>query len=1534
MRMNIFLRSGILLFFSLWLFGAKAEAQITAAFTYTPASGCSPQVVSFTNTSTGSYTSSSWNFGNSATSVLTNPSTSYTSPGTYTVTLTVSGSSGSKTVTHSVIIYPAPTVSLAFTPSIGCDPLTVNFTPTVTAGTPGSVTYYWDFGDGLNSSATNPSHSYTASSPTTSTYTPKVTVTNSQSCATTFISSNNVTVNARPVGAFSASPANNCSIPATVGFSNTVTGNGPFTVGWSFGDNGTASGNSPTHVYSGAGIYDVAMYMTDANGCKDSLIKRRYVSARANNGSFTGPAIGCDSTSISFTNTTPGATSSTWDFGDGTGYYYGSTAAHYFTAAGVYTVTLLSNDSGCLDTVRHTITIQPKPIVWITNDTPCQTPSTVTFTGNSTTPSMTYAWSFASGGTATGTSATHYYPVGTVESATLIATSPGGCIDTFKNDSLLIYDASVQGGTFPKGGCVPLTVTFEAHVFSTIPWLPWNRVSNPYGPYPYKAASWHWVFDGNPSLTSSDSMPKMTFTTVGVHYANVTITTENGCTFTMLLTVPVGDKVPPSFTGGPDTVCVKELLTYVNTTADTNIAFYWHYGSKYESGQVNGAIRIPRPGTYDIFLVSDWNGCYDTTTRKNWITILPSDAMFKDSLGCWPSLTVNFTDTSIGATTHLWRFGDGSPNSTLQNPQHIYPAPGKYAATQITWNSTYGCRDTVIDTIRIIPTIIDFKASDTTLCQRDTLHLKATYSGPDDHGWVWYINNAFRYPDSAARIYKDSMMPNTGYYTVRLLLSTYRGRCRDSVVKNNYIIVSHPVAGFSATPTIGCVPLTVSFKDTTAFTLGTALGNGYWEFGNGDTARNSNIYTNAYYPNDGIYTVKFVVTDWIGCPDSVTKTGYIDARKPNAFYQVNALDGCVGSVFTFTNISVGATANLATYWDFGDGDSSKTFSTTHTYKAPGAYIVKMAVFDSTGCSDTTTKTITITRPKAGFTVSDTIAICPPLIVNFTSTSTGGSYYNWDFKNTSSSTVVNPSSTFGTPGIYNVMLVVTDGNGCKDTASHTVRVLGYSGAFDYPEKIGCNPLSVHFTSKIFGIDSVIWDFADGTTQIAVGLTSSHTYLYPGAYIPKLIFMDKKSGCKASSIGLDTIKVDAVRAGFKALPPCEKTAIQLVDTSFSYFSAMKDWRWNFGTAGSAIGNPVNRIYAAAGQYPVTLMATNATGCKDTISRMITIYPLPKVVAMDDTAVCIPDAITLFASGANSYSWAPTAFLSCGNCSYPLASPNMPTNFIVTGTDTLGCQNIDTVKVGIQTKTTFVVNAKEEICLGESVRLYAGGATIYSWTPAESLDSPNIARPKATPKGNTTYIVTGKEGSCAATTHSVDVTVRPLPTVDAGSNLKVIAGRGVLLQASGFGISHVKWSQDSTLSCLECFAPEAKPKITTTYHITAYNDYGCTSIDSVTVVVLCDGSQLFIPNTFSPNGDGHNDVFFPRGDGIKIIRSFRIYNRWGGLMYSKENVLVNDESAGWDGIHNGKILTPDVYVYVMEASCDTGEPIIFKGDITLLK
>lgn len=95
-----------------------------------------------------------------------------------------------------------------------------------------------------------------------------------------------------------------------------------------------------------------------------------------------------------------------------------------------------------------------------------------------------------------------------------------------------------------------------------------------------------------------------------------------------------------------------------------------------------------------------------------------------------------------------------------------------------------------------------------------------------------------------------------------------------------------------------------------------------------------------------------------------------------------------------------------------------------------------------------------------------------------------------------------------------------------------------------------------------------------------------------------------------------------------------------------------------------------------------------------------------------------------------------------------------------------------------------------------------------------------------------------------------------------------------------------------------------------------------------------MVFIPNSFTPNGDGKNDVFYPRGQGLKVIKTFRIYNRWGELLFEKDNFNLNDEQYGWDGSYKGDIPKPDVYVYLIEAVCYTGDDVFIKGDVTIIR
>jgi len=259
---------------------------------------------------------------------------------------------------------------------------------------------------------------------------------------------------------------------------------------------------------------------------------------------------------------------------------------------------------------------------------------------------------------------------------------------------------------------------------------------------------------------------------------------------------------------------------------------------------------------------------------------------------------------------------------------------------------------------------------------------------------------------------------------------------------------------------------------------------------------------------------------------------------------------------------------------------------------------------------------------------------------------------------------------------------------------------------------------------------------------------------------------------------------------------------------------------------------------------------------------------------------------------------------------------------------------VTVGLRTHTTSTSRGDTSMCNGGIVPLFDTGGHKYLWIPAGGLNNSTINNPWASPASTVTYTVVAQLGSCIPDTNFVKVEVFPLPTVDAGPDQEVQAGTLIQLQALGLRIASYEWIPSGGLSCNNSPNPEATVLDMTKFVVNVTSLHGCKASDSVNVFLFCSGKQLFLPNVFTPNADGENDVFYPRGVGINMIRSFRIYNRWGELLFARSNFQINDASNAWDGTYQGVTVRPDVYVYVVDAVCSTGKPVFVKGDVTLIK
>ncbi|RYD56894.1 MAG: PKD domain-containing protein [Sphingobacteriales bacterium] len=1388
-------------------------AQPIAGFSSNITAGCPPIVVNFTDQSTGSPTSWYWNLGNGTTSTLQNPSTTYLTAGTYTISLTVANSLGSNTTTMTgyIKVAAAPAVSFTGDSSVHCGAKTIAFTNNSTPGGTGTPSYLWDFGDGNTSTLQNPTHTYTVAS----NYSVSLVITNSNGCTNTLTKANYVKLNPKPLIGFTASNTASCSVPHTSTFINTSTGGSSYL--WHFGDGSTSTLQSPSHTYTTAGAYTVKLIVTTATGCKDSLVKTAYINAGTQQATFTSNATGCVGSSMSFTNTTtPTASSYAWQFGNSAT----STAQspnYTYTTAGTYNVRLIANYASCSDTAYKTITIGAKPKVQFTANatTSCVTPFAVSF-NNTTTGAASYLWKFGDGGT--GTSATPTYTYNNIGNHTvrLISTTSLGCQDSLTRSSYIkISKPSASITATPLTGCIPATTLLTANISSAVP-----------------VTGYSWDYgDGSPvSSCSSCSTQTHTYTTAGTYTAKLTFTTSTGCSTTVQKVLNYGNQPTAAFSASDTSVCPGTAVSFINASTGAN-SYVWLFDDNTTSTQANPTKTYNRADAYSVSLVAINNGCTDTVKKHNYINVLLPEAKFKTSFNCASRKTVTFADSSRGANTYFWKFGDGSTATTSGTVTHTYTTYGTYTAKLTVTNTATGCTHTSTSNLDIYGIAPQFAVNDSTACHGSILTFGAAVSN-NYNSYTWRFGDGASQSgasvDTAYYAY-----PDNGTYSVKLIVADKNG-CKDSVTKTAYVKVTGPVANFSATPVGGCVPLNASFTDASTANGG-AIAARAWDFGNGSNTATNNTSLSKQYTTAGTFTVKLNLTDINGCTDSLIRTDYISVTKPTAAFTTPDTNVCGSQNVTFANASLGS--SLSYKWSFGDGASSTSAMPSHAYNSAGQYPVKLVITDANGCKDSIIKNalVKVSIPKPIFTMSDSFATCPPLIVNFDNKSTGAASYYWSFGNNSTSILDTPATVYTYPGTYKVKLIAITANGCKDSTTKTVNILGPTGTFTY-NVAGCLPLTVNFSANAKNTAAYIWDMNNGVTKTTTTASTSFTYQQSGKYVPKLILSDGGS-CMVPIQGKDTVMADSVSGDFNfsanaAL--CQSGTVYFKDTIYHSIYAVTSRQWNFGDGGTSTAHNPSHKYNAPGAYTVRLIIGNNISCKDTILKTVTIHPNPAVNAGNNIAVCAGTStpVTLSATGATKYTWSPPSGMSCDTCSTTSLIPVSTGTYIVIGTDSNGCKDTASVTITVRSKPNISAGADKSVCEGASITLHANGGTTYNWSPATTLSCATCADPVATPSATTAYVVTGTDSNGCVNTDTVLVTVNAKPVVNAGADKQICIGSAQQLMADG--ADSYEWTPATGLSCANCADPVANPTTTTTYTVIGTSSAGCKDTDEVLIVV----------------------------------------------------------------------------------------------------
>ncbi|MBU3714598.1 MAG: PKD domain-containing protein, partial [Ferruginibacter sp.] len=437
-------------------FSLSIQAQIKADFSSKNPNGCAPLLVNFTDNSTGNPSSWKWDLGNGTISYLQNPSVVYFNPGQYTVKLIVKNATGEDSVAKSqyITVYENPVIDFSASSTNGCPALLTNFSDLSTSVDGSIQSWKWDFGDGTLSQDKNPQHTYV----NTGNFNVSLMVTNNHGCSNSNTKDKYIKVLEKPIVSFVNSSVTNCGTPQVIHFQNSSNGSGILKYKWDFGDGNISNEAKPSHTYTKSGSFTIKLFVTNDNGCTDSLIKRNAFTINNINTDFNIPEAICINSSFSINNlSSPAPTTTLWNFGDNTTSGE-KTPVKTYTKAGSYKIKLINNFGGCTDSITKSIDVVERPLAEFTANSisSCQTPFDVQF-NNKSLHSENFTWSFGDSTTSTITNPNKTFTKEGNFTITLTAFSAGGCSDTVtKSQYVNIKYPIATMNNFPKKGCAPL----------------------------------------------------------------------------------------------------------------------------------------------------------------------------------------------------------------------------------------------------------------------------------------------------------------------------------------------------------------------------------------------------------------------------------------------------------------------------------------------------------------------------------------------------------------------------------------------------------------------------------------------------------------------------------------------------------------------------------------------------------------------------------------------------------------------------------------------------------------------------------------------------------------------------------------------------------------------------------------------------------------------------------------------------------------------------------------------------------------------
>lgn len=763
-----------------------------------------------------------------------------------------------------------------------------------------------------------------------------------------------------------------------------------------------------------------------------------------------------------------------------------------------------------------------------------------------------------------------------------------------------------------------------------------------------------------------------------------------------------------------------------------------------------------------------------------------------------------------------------------------------------------------------------------TQCANNIVLTSSTVSGAT---YQWYLNGVALPGETNPTLNVSTGGYPAGDYTVVVTTSTGCSEASISVGASSSVTSTF-------TNTTVCVGNSTQFTDNSTTSSGSI--NGWsWDFGDPPSAGNntstlqnpSHIFTSS-----GTFNVTLTSTSSSGCSNTIVIPVTVAALPTPSFtYTQN----CGSNLLTFTNTSTVTSPSTITgsSWNFGDpasgpANTSTATNPTHTFTALGVYTVTLIVTTSDGCSQTITQQVTVSdNATAAFTST---SVCSNSPMQFTNNSLNASTYSWDFGvttlTTDTSSQVNPSYTYTLSGVYTVTLIASPGP-CADTTTLVVNVnAGPQVAFTAPAV--CLGAPTVFTDQSSVSSGTItgwhWDYgvASLTNDTSNLQNPAYTYTTAGTYNVTLT-CTSNNGC-TTSLTIPVTVSALPTANFTASTVCQGQPTTLTDISTPGSGAISTWQWDFGD-GSPVSPTQNPTYTYGNDttYTVSLVVTNTAGCTDTVQLPVVVSSVPVVAFSADTLSGCPLLCVNFADLSTISSGTITAWSWDFGDNTPLSSMQNPGHcFSVPGTYDI----------------TLVTTA-------------TGGCT-------NTLTIPNMITVNPVPHAN--------------------FTASPQPTTILSPTIyftDLSTGNPTIWN---WNFGDLTTQDDSSALQNPQYTYSAETGFTYQVTLSVENQYGCVDDTTIDVIIEPDFA-FFIPNSFTPNGDGKNEGFMGAGYGIASYEIW-VFDRWGNLIFNSKDI-----NEAWDGSVQGKggdLAQIDVYVWKVALTDVFNKKHKYIGHVSLIR